>query len=42
MITKVTIKERILTVPDECETQPKSGKNSLSKEKKKSKLNKRH
>ena len=42
MITKETIKEHISTVPDEYVTHNQNQEKTLSKEKEKSKLNKKH
>ena len=42
MITKVTIKEHISTVSDEYVTHIQNQEKTLSKEKEKSKLNKKH
>ena len=42
MITKETIKEHVLTAPDECETHNQNQEKNLSKGKEKSKLNKKH
>ena len=42
MITKENIKEHISTVPDEYVTYNQNQEKTLSKEKEKSKLNKKH